>query len=97
MAAGRRCAFSALVVGLVLAAAAPAQAERRVQVDAGGVFSCAVKSDAGLACWGSSNTYGQATPPAGSFSEVGSGGFHTCALRSSDGGVTCWGQTPRAS
>jgi hypothetical protein len=34
-----------LVVGIVLAAAAPASAERRVQVDAGGVFSCAVKSD----------------------------------------------------
>ena len=34
-----------------------------MQVDAG-VFLAAVKSDAGLACWGS-NTFGQATPPAG--------------------------------
>ena len=62
-----------------------------MQVDAGGVFSCAVKSDAALACWGS-NGFGQATPPAGSFSAVGSGGFHACALRSGDGSVACWGR-----
>jgi hypothetical protein len=90
MGAGRGTAVSALVVGLLLTAAVPASAERRVQVDAGGVFSCAVKSDAALACWGT-NTSGQATPPAGSFTEVGSGGFHACALRSGDVSVACWG------
>ena len=64
------------LVGLALANTAPARMpEVSVQVDAGGVFTCAVKSDAALACWGSSNTYGQATPPAGSYSAVGAGGL----------------------
>src|SRR5687767_14809 len=91
MGAGRGMAVGALMVVLVLVGAAPASAERRVQVDAGGVFSCAVKSDADLACWGT-NASGQATPPAGSFTAVGAGGFHACALRSADGSIACWGR-----
>jgi len=89
------CASLALVVvasvgGLGLAGAAAASPATGVQVDAGGVFTCAVKTDEALACWGS--TYGQAAPPAGSYSAVGSGGFHSCALRSADGTIACWGR-----
>jgi hypothetical protein len=75
----------------MLAAAAPASAERRVKVDAGGVFTCSIKTDTELACWGA-NASGQATPPAGTFTDIGSGGFHACAIRSTDAAITCWGR-----
>jgi hypothetical protein len=42
-----------------------------------------------LACWGR-NTDGQATPPAGTFTQVSSGGTHACALET-DGSLACWG------
>jgi alpha-tubulin suppressor-like RCC1 family protein len=48
-----------------------------------------VKTDGSIACWGFNN-YGQATPPAGTFSSVSAGYSHTCALKI-DGTVTCWG------
>jgi hypothetical protein len=78
-----------LAAALVLVAAAPASAERRVQVDAGGAHSCAVKSDATVVCWGS-NGAGQSAPPTGTFTAVSAGDTHTCALRN-DGGIACWG------
>ena len=61
------------------------------QVSAGGYFTCALKPDATVVCWGD-NTDGQATVPAGltSVADVSAGGFHTCALKSS-GTVACWG------
>jgi hypothetical protein len=42
-----------------------------------------------VACWGG-NFSGQATPPAGVFSQVAAGESHTCGLRA-DGTVACWG------
>ncbi len=35
-------------------------------------------------------TQGQATPPAGTFTQVSAGGWHTCGLRT-NGYWTCWG------
>ncbi len=43
-----------------------------------------------LACW-DDNSYGKATPPAGSFSQVSAGWDHTCGLKT-DGSLTCRGR-----
>ena len=40
-------------------------------------------------CWGG-NTWGQSTPPAGTFKQVAAGYLHTCAIRADDS-LTCWG------
>jgi Regulator of Chromosome Condensation (RCC1) repeat protein len=58
-------------------------------VSAGGFHSCGLRSDGTLVCWGS-NSNGQATPPAGSFTAVSAGAFYGCGLRS-DGTLACWG------
>jgi hypothetical protein len=49
-----------------------------------------VRTDGTLACWGY-NGNGQATPPAGTFSQVDAGGWHTCGVRT-DGTLACWGR-----
>jgi Regulator of chromosome condensation (RCC1) repeat/Collagen triple helix repeat (20 copies) len=85
-----RNAVGALMMGSALVAVVPASAEALVQVSAGGGHSCAIKVDATIACWGS-NSDGQATPPAGTFSAVDAGGLHTCAVRT-DATVACWGK-----
>ena len=46
-------------------------------------------TDATVECWGH-DEYGQATPPAGTFSQVSAGEHHTCGVRT-DGSVVCWG------
>jgi hypothetical protein len=51
--------------------------------------NCALRTDGTLACWGD-NTYGQATPPAGTYTALSSGGGATCALKT-DGTLACWG------
>ena len=48
-----------------------------------------MRTDGILACWGA-NIFVQPMPPAGTFSQVSAGLFHTCALRT-DGTVACWG------
>ena len=48
-----------------------------------------VRTNGTLACWGD-NSYGQATAPAGTFTAVGGGGYHTCAIRT-NGTLACWG------
>ena len=58
-------------------------------VSAGGYHTCGVRTDGTLACWGL-NGDGQATPPAGTFSQVSAGLSHTCGVRT-DGTLACWG------
>jgi hypothetical protein len=58
-----------------------------VQVAAGKDHTCVLTTDGTVACWGE-NAYGQATPPAGSFTQVSVGQSHTCAVRT-DGTVAC--------
>jgi hypothetical protein len=48
-----------------------------------------VRTDGTLVCWGD-DTYREATPPAGTFSQVSAGGLHTCGVRT-DGTLPCWG------
>ncbi len=61
-------------------------------VSSGYYYTCALRTDGTVACWGS-NDYGQATPPAGTFSHVGAGDDHSCGLKA-DGTVVCWGIDP---
>ena len=49
-----------------------------------------MRTDGSVACWGWDED-GQATPPAGEFSSVSAGEFHTCGVRI-DGSVACWGR-----
>ena len=58
-------------------------------VDAGSDYTCAIRPDGTLACWGGDH-YGQATPPAGTFKVVSAGGYHTCAIKDDDT-LACWG------
>ena len=62
---------------------------RFTAVSAGARYSCGLRSDGSVVCWGN-NIYGQATPPGGSFTQVSTGNWHSCGLRS-DGSVVCWG------
>ena len=71
----------------VLGAVAPSAF---TQVSAGyGSYSCGVRGDGSIACWGS-DTWGRSSPPAGTFTEVSAGDVHTCAVRTS-GALACWG------
>ena len=67
-------------------------------MSAGGSDTCGLKTDGTVACWGD-NYYGQATPPAGAFTQVSVGGAggagpagtsHSCGLKT-DRTVACWG------
>jgi alpha-tubulin suppressor-like RCC1 family protein len=54
---------------------------------------CALRTDGTLACWGK-NDQGQATPPAGKFTQVRAGSTFSCALDES-GREWCWGMIAR--
>ena len=73
-------------------------------VSAGRDHTCAIRESGAIECWGSNNqrdwnnetqTYdevyvGQSDAPAGSFTAVSAGIWHTCAIRES-GTIECWG------
>ena len=60
-------------------------------VSAGDDYTCGVKTDGSVVCWGRPfANVGQLSPPSGSFSSVSAGGNHTCGLKA-DGSVVCWG------
>src|SRR5438094_2204048 len=58
------------------------------QVSAGADYSCALRTDGTVACWGD-NYFGQATPPADAFTQVSAGGPGGAATPTSEGGHTC--------
>jgi hypothetical protein len=51
---------------------------------------CAIRSDGTLACWGD-DTWGQASPPEGTFTHIAAGRMTLCAIRTS-GELECWGR-----
>ena len=59
------------------------------QITAGAAYTCGVKTNGDVECWGS-NDEGQASPPKGSFLQVSLGAEHTCGL-STNGEIECWG------
>ena len=48
-----------------------------------------VDTDNTITCWGW-NSYGQTNAPTGTFQNVTTGAFHSCAIRT-DNTITCWG------
>ena len=58
-------------------------------ISAGDFYTCGLKGDGTVACWGI-GYFGETTPPAGTFTQLSAGGFHTCGLKT-DGTVACWG------
>ena len=76
-----------LLVLVLMACSGDAHEPRNVSVSAGHDYTCMVRTDGSVACWGD-NEYGQATPPDGDFSSVSAGLFHTCGLKT-DGSVAC--------
>ena len=63
-------------------------------VSAGLSYTCGMRLDGSVACWGS-NQFGQASPPAGEFASVSAGYWHTCGMKQ-DGSVACWGRNKGA-
>jgi alpha-tubulin suppressor-like RCC1 family protein len=57
----------------------------------GGAHVCALRLDGSAVCWGD-NSFGQATPIAGSYSSIVSGDRFSCGQGRDDGRVHCWGQ-----
>ena len=58
-------------------------------VSAGGLYSCGLRTDGTITCWGH-NQWGQTDAPSGTFSAVSASRRYSCGLRT-DGTITCWG------
>ena len=58
-------------------------------VSAGAAYTCGLRRDGSVQCWGD-DVVGEATPPPGEFASVSAGRLHTCGVRA-DGSVQCWG------
>ena len=54
------------------------------------VGGCGVRSDGTIACWGD-DTWGQASPPAGTFTDIAAGRMTVCAINSG-AELQCWGR-----
>ncbi len=59
------------------------------EVAAGVVFTCGLRAEGRVECWGRDNQ-GQSSPPGGDFTDISVTADYACGLRA-DGGVTCWG------
>jgi hypothetical protein len=63
------------------------------QVHAGDKFACGIDSDGEIQCWGHDNSsFPQLDAPSGTFSLLGTGSNHGCAVDDTDGDLTCWGR-----
>ncbi len=59
------------------------------EVAAGVVFTCGLRAEGRVECWGRDNQ-GQSSPPGGDYTDISVTNDYACGLRA-DGGVTCWG------
>ena len=64
-------------------------AEEFAAVSSGSNFSCALRAEGTVACWGGNN-YGQLSVPSGEFIAISARAWHACGVRT-DGTVECWG------
>lgn len=63
------------------------------QIDAGWRFTCGIRTDARVLCWGA-NDFGQTAVPNGlRAKQISASENHACAVEP-DGTVTCWGARP---
>ena len=71
-----------------------APSERFLDLDASSFtpYSCGVRVDGSLVCWGF-NDGGQSEPPTGTFTSVSVGHQHACAI-DSEQRIRCWGTSP---
>ena len=69
-----------------------ARGDVHAQVAAGKIHSCALTPAGAARCWGYDD-FGQARPPAGTFTQISLGAYESCALTSA-GDVRCWGDVP---
>src|SRR5260370_28851214 len=76
----------ALVASAVTASAAPIPSSGAIS--AGSNFTCGIRTDGTLVCWGDP-TLGW-TIPTGTFSQISSGFSHACAI-GTNGSLACWG------
>ena len=60
------------------------------RITAGEGFTCGIKTDGSLKCWGGT-TAQRAAPSTGTYTEI-SAQTHTCAIRS-DNVLACWGDS----
>ena len=67
-----------------------AETEEFASISAGDDYTCSVKTNGSLSCWGQ-NRYGGAMPPTGEFTSVSIGEHHGCGVRT-NGSVACWGR-----
>ncbi len=59
-------------------------------LSAGKEYTCGIRSDGTLACWGEEGASPLDDIPPGTFTQVSAGQEHACALRE-DGSLACWG------
>ena len=61
-----------------------------IAVSAGWRYTCAIRTNKTIACWGDNNS-GVTDAPEGRFTAVSAHGSNSCAIRESDGAIECWG------
>jgi hypothetical protein len=54
------------------------------------IGGCAIRTDGRIACWGD-DTWGQASPPPGAFTDIAAGRMTVCAI-DAGGELQCWGR-----
>ena len=63
------------------------------QIEAGDRFTCGIRTDARVLCWGTNIAGQRAVPTALRAKQISVGDYHACAVEP-DGTVTCWGARP---
>ena len=65
-------------------------------IDCGKSFTCGVRTDGGVSCWGSPLTTSALRPPSGVYSQLVISQQVPCAVSAIDASVHCWGAVSKA-